>query len=150
MEDFTARLKAQLPPEMPIYQVEEVAVKSDSATKLLHRAEYLITVENLAQGITLNDWQNWLNLVNNSTEILLEKTTKSGKVNQVNLCDRLFSLTLDQVIDENKAILRYVGSCRNDGTLLTGDHVVYMLNKVSDMEFNLLHIHREKLILETD
>jgi radical SAM family uncharacterized protein/radical SAM-linked protein len=150
MEDFTARLKAQLPTEMPIYQVEEVAVKSDSATKLLHRAEYLITVENLAQGITLNDWQNWLNLVNNSTEILLEKTTKSGKVNQVNLCDRLFSLTLDQVIDENKAILRYVGSCRNDGTLLTGDHVVYMLDKVSNLEFNLLHIHREKLILETD
>ncbi len=148
IDDFTTRLKAQLPQDMPVYEVEEVGVRSDAATKLLEKAEYLITVENLEGKNTLNDWQNYLDLVNNSEEIRLEKISKSGKVNSVNLCDRLFSLTLDQVIDENKAILRYTGSCRNDGTLLTADHVVYMLNKVTNMEFHLLHIHREKLILE--
>jgi radical SAM family uncharacterized protein/radical SAM-linked protein len=153
IDDFTARLKDQLPADLPLYQVIEVGVRSDAATKLLEKAEYLITVEKSAvetqEKIAVTDWENWLNLVNNTQEILLEKKTKSGKVNQVNLCDRLFALSLDQVINDDTAILRYVGSCRNDGTLLTADHVIYMLNQVTKIDFNLLHIHREKLILET-
>lgn len=148
LDDFTARLKEQLSEDLPVYQVEEIGVKSEAATQLLNKAEYLITVEKLTDEANFEDWQNYLNLVNNSQEILLEKKTKSGKINAVNLCDRLFSLSLEKVIDQHQSILRYVGSCRNDGTLLTGDHVVYMLNKVTNFEFNLVHIHREKLILD--
>lgn len=148
LDDFTTRLKAQLPEEMPIYQVEEIDRKSPSATKLLEKAQYVITIEH-RDATSAQDWQNYLNLVKNTQEIILAKKTKSGKVNQVNLCDRLFKLELDQVINEYQAIIRYVGSCRNDGTLLTADHVVYMLNQVTQNEFNLQHIHREKLILET-
>ncbi|TVQ08496.1 MAG: TIGR03960 family B12-binding radical SAM protein [Leptolyngbya sp. DLM2.Bin27] len=41
-EDFLRRLAAQLPPEIPLYGVEEVSLKEPSATKRLDRAEYYL------------------------------------------------------------------------------------------------------------
>jgi radical SAM-linked protein len=94
--------------------------------------------------------QEWVDAVNNCTEILFEKTTKSGKKQQVNLRDRLFSLTLELPpsngeIQEFK--LRYLGSCRNDGTVLQPEHLVYTIEQVSGKNLELLHAHRERLIL---
>jgi uncharacterized protein (DUF2344 family) len=43
--------------------------------------------------------------------------------------------------------LCYVGSCRNDGTLLQPDHIVEMLERVSGQEISLLNCHRQRLIL---
>jgi uncharacterized protein (DUF2344 family) len=45
------------------------------------------------------------------------------------------------------ATLDYRGSCRNDGTLLQPDHLIYILNKVAEQEFELLHTHRQKMFL---
>jgi uncharacterized protein (DUF2344 family) len=75
----------------------------------------------------------------------------------VNLRDRLFEL---EVIEPPKrqerqekgtsAVLQYVGSCRNDGTQLRPEQVIFMLEQVAQLEFQLLHIHRNRLLLESE
>jgi len=96
-----------------------------------------------------------------ASDITWEHTTKSGKKKQVNLRDRLFELTgatdaeqavLPPNISGNstptQAIIRYRGSCRNDGTLLRPEHVTYMLEQVAEVPLQLLHTHRQRLILQ--
>jgi uncharacterized protein (DUF2344 family) len=48
-----------------------------------------------------------------------------------------------------QAIIRYRGSCRNDGTLLRPEHVTYMLEQAAGLPIRLLHAHRLRLILQT-
>lgn len=148
LEDFKQRLINNLPADIPVYKVEEIEIKSPSATKLLEKAEYTLTL-NTDDFISLETWQNWINEINNSDEIWLEKVTKTRKKIQVNLKERLFSLTLlsDDIEENHQVKINYIGSCRNDGTLLTPDQVHYMLEFVSKTNLNLLHAHREKMIL---
>jgi radical SAM-linked protein len=153
--EFQARLSAQLPKDMPIYRVESIDLAADSATQLLERAEYYLTLRPVSpdQSPTMDQWQAWIAAIHATPEIWLEQKTKSGKARMVNLCDRLFELDLlpsletDQVLPQ--VTLRYVGSCRNDGTLLRPEHLVYMLEQISQQEFQLLHIHRQQLFLTT-
>ncbi|MBE9117998.1 DUF2344 domain-containing protein [Lusitaniella coriacea LEGE 07157] len=164
IEEFRAKLMEKLPGDIPVYGIEEVEVRSPSANKLLEKAEYVLTVA-LAQGEdsppNTEAWQAWIDRAISSPEILFEKTTKSGKKKEVNLRDRLFSLTIEPnlpLVKENqqesisssiKAVkLRYIGSCKNDGTVLKPEHLVYMLDRVSGQSIELLHAHRERLILE--
>jgi radical SAM-linked protein len=151
-EEFKERLASQLPSDMPVYRVEEVDLKAPAATQALEQAEYLITVaraQSLAplQEPSAQQWQDWVEAVKCREAIEWEQTTKSGKKKQVNLCDRLFELELVEVKEDQKAILRYVGSCRNDGTLLRAEHLIYMLEQVTGLEFHLLHAHRSKMML---
>ncbi len=146
VEEFRTRLEAQLPDNLPIYKVEDVDIKSLNASRLMDKAEYLITVQS-EEDIDAA-WDKWINAIKNSQEILWEKFTKSGNKKVVNLCDRLFSLSLesdDQ--DNNTAVIRFTGSCRNDGTNLSTDNLIYMLEKVASVEFQLLQVHRQQLIL---
>lgn len=145
IEEFKQKLLDKLPSEIPIYKVEEVDQKALAATRLLEKAEYLITVKT-AELVGLDTWKNWLQLVVESPEIYWDKMTKSGKIETINLRDRLFELELDSYENE-QVVLRYVGSCRNDGTLLQPSLVVYMLEKVSQQDIQLLKIHRQKMIL---
>ena len=150
--EFRTRLAAQLPENIPIYKVEDVPLKSLNASRLLDQAEYLITVQAAGEdSINVATWQQWLEAINNSPEILWQKTTKSGKKKTINLRDRLFSLALESTSDTatNTAVLSFTGSCRNDGTNLSPDNLIYMLEKVSNIEFQLLNVHRQQLILET-
>ena len=143
-EEFRRRLGEQLPGNIPLYQVQEVEVKSPAASGLLVKAEYLLTFG----GGELNNWQEWISSVKESEEIWWEKTTKSGKKQKVNLRDRLFSLTMaTECGNDQEVVLDYVGSCRNDGTLLQPNHVVYMLEQVAQRELQLLKAHRQQLIL---
>ncbi|NER35938.1 MAG: TIGR03960 family B12-binding radical SAM protein [Oscillatoria sp. SIO1A7] len=146
--EFEAKLAAQLPPELPIYRVEQVDVKAPSATQQLERAEYLIKVEATSPEMKPPPWQDWINAVLSCSEISWEQTSKKGKVKQVNLRDRLFDLELLEVSDrEPTAVIRYVGSCRNDGTNLRPDRVVYMLESLAKEPCQLLQVHRQQLIL---
>ena len=147
LEEFQTKLTAQLPAEIPLYKVEEVDVKSPSATQILERAEYLIAVTT-AENNSLENWQRWIELINNSAEILWEKTTKRGRKQQVNLCDRLFALTLEEAKNDS-VVLRFLGSCRNDGTKISPENIIYMLEKVAQQEFELLQVHRQQLILNS-
>jgi radical SAM family uncharacterized protein/radical SAM-linked protein len=150
LADFQQRLRAVLPADIPIYQVKEIDIKAPSATKLLDQAEYSITV-GIEQAVSLPQWQQWIDQIWQATEILLVKKTKSGKPVTLNLREHLFSLTLISPVEaqESQAIatLDYRGSCRNDGTLLQPDHLIYILNKVAEQEFELLHTHRQKMFL---
>jgi radical SAM family uncharacterized protein/radical SAM-linked protein len=156
--EFRDRLAAQLPSNVPLYQVAEIPLNAPPATQILTQAEYEITVEwaqsEKAVVPTLQDWQGWIDKISASAEIWVEQTTKSGKIQQVNLRDRLFAL---QLVSQSpaaiadpllSATLRYVGSCRNDGTLLRPDHLVLMLEQAASQSFHLLKIHRNRLILE--
>ncbi|NJR69734.1 MAG: TIGR03960 family B12-binding radical SAM protein [Synechococcales cyanobacterium CRU_2_2] len=122
-------------------------------------------------------WQTWVERLLASPEVLLEKVTKSGKTQVFNGRDRLQSLELvppDLLKSEGLAIaepspplslnltlglnpapsppvaLRYVGSCRNDGTLLRPEQLLQMLEQVSGRSLQLRHAHRRRLILTRD
>ena len=144
VEEFRTRLAVQLPENIPIYKVEDVDIKSLNASRLMDKAEYLITVQ--SEEDTEAAWDRWIDAIKNSQEILWEKFTKSGNKKVVNLCDRLFSLSLESTQD-NKAVIRFTGSCRNDGTNLSTDNLVYMLEQVARIEVQLLSVHRQQLIL---
>ena len=146
LEEFRTKLAAQLPENIPIYQVAEVDLKSLNASRLMEQAEYLITLQVAEDRVTA--WQQWIDAINNSQEILWEKFTKSGNKKVINLCDRLFSLNLESETD-NQAVIRFTGSCRNDGTNLSPDNLVYMLEQVSQREIQLLNVHRQQLILNS-
>jgi len=140
-----------------LYRVEVVDLKTPSATQLLEQAEYWITVTVAASEDatspsypTPEQWQSWIAAVKAQETIDWEQTTKSGKVQTINLRDRLFDLALMPAhpeLDQATTVLRFVGSCRNDGTLLKPEQVLYILEQVSGREFRLLQSHRNQLFL---
>ncbi|MGI8935045.1 MAG: TIGR03960 family B12-binding radical SAM protein [Phormidesmis sp.] len=158
--DFSARLQAQLPESVPIYQTAAISLETPSATKCLDQAEYLLAVD--TQDGT-GDWAQWVQQVLAAEQIMQTKTTKSGKTKEVDLRSRLFTLALAEAdilmdlpaavrdrlspVETTGQVIRYTGSCRNDGTLLRPQAVVTMLESVSDQEIVLGHIHRVRLIL---
>lgn len=145
---FQAKLVAQLPSNIPVYLVEEVDLKAPSATQSLSKAEYLLTVAT-DPDVSLDCWQQWIEALKANDKIEIDITTKSGKKQTIDLRDRLFEMEIQQGSGggEPSRTLRYVGSCQNDGNLLRPDHVIYMLQKVAPVEFQLLRSHRLKLIL---
>ncbi|REJ57178.1 MAG: TIGR03960 family B12-binding radical SAM protein [Microcystis wesenbergii TW10] len=145
LERFKQQLSAQLPADLPVYQVEEIPLNAPAATRLLEKAAYLLTFN--SEGIDCQQWQNWIEAIKQATVMEREKTTKSGKKVTINLREQLYELELKTV--DNQAVLCYVGSCRNDGTLLQPDHIVEMLERVSGQEISLLNCHRQRLILGT-
>jgi radical SAM family uncharacterized protein/radical SAM-linked protein len=148
LEEFQHRLQSQLTSEMPILQVETINLKAMAATRLLDRAEYELTLTTESE-IAPDMVEDWIAQVLSRSEFFWEKTTKSGKKIEVNLRDRLFELVLVEVINSHRFKLRYIGSCRNDGTLLQPEQVIYCLEQVAQQEFELQHVHRQRLILES-
>ncbi len=149
---FQEQLAHQLPVDIPIYRVEVVELKAPAATQLLSRAEYLISVA-VVEDASPGQWRDWVEAIKARDAIWLEQTTKSGKSQVVNLRDRLFELELVKSSigaggeENSRYVLRYVGSCRNDGTQLKPAGVIFMLEQVTQSEFQLLHIHRSRLLL---
>lgn len=161
---FQEKLAAQLPSDMPVYRVVDVDLKAASATQLLEKAEYLITVA-AVESASPEEWEGWVEAIKASESILIEQTTKSGKKKQTNLRDRLFELEVNeprrraseakgdsplerQETGEEGVVLRYLGSCQNDGTVLKPEHIVFMLEQVTGREFQMLHAHRRQLLLK--
>ncbi len=147
---FRQKLVQALPSDIPIYDVAQVDLKAPSAAQGLETAEYLLTVANQTTA-TSAQWQEWIDTIKQKDEIWWEQTTKSGKTQMINLRDRLFELELmetnSNLAEESAVILRYLGSCRHDGTLLRPEQILFMLEEVAGSEFVLLHIHRNRLVL---
>ncbi|WP_265262522.1 TIGR03960 family B12-binding radical SAM protein [Spirulina subsalsa] len=137
--EFERLLKEKLPPDIPVYEVQEIDLQSKSANRLLQQAEYTLEVA----GEEAN-WEGWINEVLGRSEILFEKTTKSGKRQMINLRDRLFSLSLLSSTPSG-AKLHYLGSYTNEGVVLHPEHILFMLEQVSGQPLELLHAHREQL-----
>jgi radical SAM-linked protein len=166
-ETFREKLAGVLPAEIPLYSVEEVDLKARSASQLLERAEYYITVA--AAGAGEASWEDWVRAITGSEAIVSELTAQSGQTKLVNLRERLFELEVVECREDKSsqpelplpssvlcyrshcalphAVLRYTGSCRNDGNLLRPEHLVCMLEQVTGHEFQLLHAHRNQLFL---
>ncbi|MEG4855344.1 TIGR03960 family B12-binding radical SAM protein [Microcoleus sp. B5-D4] len=174
IESFREKLAAKLPENIPIYKVESIDLKAPSASQLLEAAEYVITVasagsltengqlggENAAPVSVAPDanWEAWVKTIVETEAFWRVHTTKSGKTHNVNLRDRLHKLELvEQKPDsstsarsgtsEGRAVLRFTGSCRSDGNLLKPEHIVFMLEQVSQQEIQLLQVERSQLIL---
>lgn len=148
--EFQEKLAVQLPADIPVYRVEEVDLNLPMVTRLLARGEYLITIT-ANQEATMGQWHDWVEQILATKVIEWEQSTKSGKKQVVNLRDRLFELAVVEAKHDRgqeAVVLRYLGSCRNDGTLLRSDHIIYMLEQVTGGEFQLLHIHRSKVEFE--
>ncbi|WP_159786471.1 TIGR03960 family B12-binding radical SAM protein [Sodalinema gerasimenkoae] len=143
--EFQQRLQEQLPPDMPIYDVQTVPVKGLAATRVLERAQYQLSLrcENAS-------WADWVAAVLESDELWSEHRSKSGKTRAINLRERLFALDYIDSPHSEPAIVTYEGSCRNDGTLLRPAQVVEMLEAVSGAEIALEHVHRQQLILRPE
>lgn len=153
--DFLQRFAAQLPPEIPLYGVEEVSLQEPSATKRLDQAEYYLRIA--PEEVSVAPWQRWIDAVLALNEFLWEKQTKSGKTQMVDLRERLHDLTvispdhplpvgLEYPKEDCGVWLRVVGNCRNDGNLLRPEHVVSMVEQVSNQSLTLHHVHRSQLI----
>jgi radical SAM family uncharacterized protein/radical SAM-linked protein len=149
VEEFRAKLTAQLPPNIPIYDVTEVNPQSPAATQILEKAEYELTIDAAEIEIPPQQWQAWIEKVLSQDELWFEQTTKSGKVHSVNGRDRLFDLQFVQAISD-RVVIRYIGSCRNDGTLLRPEQVIIFLEQVAQQELRLLKIHRTQLFLANE
>ena len=167
--DFRQKLVATLPENIPVYRVEPIDLKAPSANQLLEAAEYLITVavagvlaengeldrENAAAASVANNanWEDWVKTIVQTEAFWRVHTTKSGKTQDVNLRDRLHKLELVEPKSvashnsEGTAVLRYTGSCRSDGNLLKPEHLVFMLEQVSQHQMQLLEVQRSQLIL---
>jgi len=150
VDTFREKLTQVLPKEIPVYKVAQLDLKAPAATQQLDAAEYLLTVDSCPQA-TRWQWQEWIDTINNKSEIWWEQTTNSsGQTQLVNLRERLWELELmpnSSHPASTAIILRYLGSCRHDGTLLRPEQILFMLEKISGIEFQLLHIHRNRLVL---
>ncbi|MEG4075079.1 TIGR03960 family B12-binding radical SAM protein [Microcoleus sp. Pol14C2] len=174
IESFREKLVAKLPENIPIYKVESIDLKAPSANQLLEAAEYVITVavggsltengeldgENSAPVPVAPDanWEAWVKTIAETEAFWRVHTTKSGKTQDINLRQRLHKLELVQhkpdsstsarsATSEGRAVLRYTGSCRSDGNVLKPEHIVFMLEQVSQQEIQLLQVERSQLIL---
>ncbi|MEM7793813.1 MAG: TIGR03960 family B12-binding radical SAM protein [Cyanobacteria bacterium P01_C01_bin.118] len=163
LSEFRQRLQAQLSDTLPIYDVEEVDIKAPSATKALEQADYLLSLTTESQDLTAADWQQWIDQVLAADEIVDTHTTKSGKVKQINLRERLHHLEIVHQLPDNlpddvtqrlstrgQVVMRYVGTCRNDGNMLRPGQLLRMLERQQDNDTHSLqlgHIHRQQQIL---
>ncbi|MEH2233386.1 MAG: TIGR03936 family radical SAM-associated protein [Nostoc sp.] len=150
VDTFFRKLAHEMPTDIPIYNVEQIDLKASAATQLLESAEYLITVAALAETTPIQ-WQNWIDTIKAKEELWYEQITKSGKSQLINLRDRLFELELvethNSIAESMSSAIRYLGSYRQDGLLLRPEQILFMLEAVAGIEFQLLHIHRNRLIL---
>ena len=141
--EFQQRLAAELNGDLPIYSIVEMPLAQPLATQVLEQAEYRLKI----QAETETDWPRSISAVLAATEIMQTQTTKSGKEKEVNLRERLFELELLNAEDLS-AEIRYIGSCRNDGTMLRPEQMIFMLSQMAGISLDLNSAVRLRLIFE--
>ncbi|MEL7507934.1 MAG: TIGR03960 family B12-binding radical SAM protein [Cyanobacteria bacterium J06554_1] len=160
--DFRQRLQEQLSDTLPIYEVDEVDIKAPSATKALEQADYLLAIT-AQEAHRPALWQQWIDQILATDEISDTHTTKSGKIKQINLRERLHRLEIVTALPSNlpssvsnrlssgdSTVVRYVGSCRNDGNMLRPEQLLRMLERQQEETnpLHLVHVHRQRLLFK--
>ncbi|MDB9540489.1 TIGR03960 family B12-binding radical SAM protein [Anabaenopsis tanganyikae CS-531] len=149
VENFRQQLVQELPGDIPIYKVASIDLKATAANQVIEAAAYVIKLAT-SRSVTATQWQEWIDAIKAKNDLWWEKTSKSGKKELVNLRSRLFELELVETetsTAESTAVMHYLGSCRHDGVVLRPEQILSMLEIVSLEEFQLLHIHRNQLVL---
>ncbi|MEO0649024.1 MAG: DUF2344 domain-containing protein, partial [Cyanobacteria bacterium J06650_10] len=140
-------------------------LEAETASEDAHSTDAYSTDAHSTVGAVASqeDWANWVAQVIAADQVMHTKTTKSGKKKEVDLRSRLFQLEIvdpsqlselptavqTRLQDTGQCIVRYVGSCRNDGTLLRPRGVLTMLETFSTRPLSLGHIHRAQLVLNS-
>ena len=146
VETLQRRLSDQLPTELEVVDAIALDLSEPSATKALAAAEYICTVQ-ARQAV---DWDDIVTGILSESEIWLDKTSKSGKAYRVNGRELLYQLSVE-TCEKTRAKLRYLGCCRNDGTMLRPGQLVDMLaTQIPDsVELHLGFVERQKLIFSS-
>lgn len=178
--EFRDRLAAELPPELPLYEVADLDLKSPSANQLILQATYQLTFvpstgwqEDQQAAEIESQWRQILQTTLAQTEFHYEYQTKSKKTQVINLRDRLdqlefvsFNPGLAQAVSQShdpalpspaprifsaaSVTIQYQGACRADGTSLKHEHVMWMLEQISGLALQLLKTHRLDLVLQPE
>ncbi len=146
-QEFLEQLKAQLPADIPLYEITEIPVNSPSNTELLMATQYRLTFAVDDPSVTV-DWSGWVRQILSTSELWWEGKTKSGKPKRINLRDKLHHLELIKLAG-NQAEILYEGAWSHDGQSLHPDHVLFLFQTIGSPGVNLIHIHREKLIFRS-
>jgi radical SAM family uncharacterized protein/radical SAM-linked protein len=151
--EFQTQLAEQLPAGVPLYRTEVIDLKAPAANQLLEQADYELTVaiSSSFESSPAAQWQIWIDAVLAQEQIWLERITKSGVVQPINLRDRLAVLQMIREQTPDVATLYYQGHCQpNNGLPLKPDQVIFMLEQFSAQELHLRQIHRCRLILSEE
>ncbi len=140
-EEFYERLKDQLPDEMPIYDVSEISLQAPAAAVDLIGAVYTLTLSPI-DGI-----EKTIESILQADSIWMDKTTKSKKIQTIDLRKRLFNMKL---VNQNPLQIEYAGSLLTDGNSLKPDYVLFMINQFSQAEVKLEKVHRNRLIFNSE
>ncbi|MFZ4640266.1 MAG: TIGR03936 family radical SAM-associated protein, partial [Nodosilinea sp.] len=155
-ESFRQRLAAQLPDEIPLYTVVEVPLEGPSATKVLEQAEYYLRLAADSHPHPSPPWQDWVTGLLAIDTLPWVKVTKSGRSQTIDLRPLLYTM---EIVDPNslpvpalapdpqEVVVRWLGSCRNDGNLLRPDQLAWMLEQVAGEPLVIRHRHRSRLVL---
>ncbi|MEN9207516.1 MAG: TIGR03960 family B12-binding radical SAM protein [Gloeomargarita sp. GMQP_bins_120] len=144
---FVQALRAQLPPEIPLYEVAEVPVHAPAATQLLAAAEYRLTLA-LDDPEAEADWQGWVQAILDAEAMWWEGQRKNGQPKRLNLramLNRLEVLTASA----QQAEVFYRGALSPDGQSLQPEQVLFMFQKVGSSAMTLARVHRERVILRS-
>ncbi len=155
-ESFRQRLAAQLPDEIPLYTVMEVPLEAPSATKVLEQAEYYLRLAADNHPHPCPPWQDWVTSLLAIDTLPWVKVTKAGRSQTIDLRPLLYAI---EIVDPNslpvpalapdpqEVVVRWLGSCRNDGNLLRPDQLAWMLEQVAGEPLVIRHRHRSRLVL---
>ncbi len=142
-EVFQARLVAELPTDLPVYEVITSALKSPSCTQVVDRAEYQLT---LVSHHDL-DWQQLVRQVLENPDLNVERLhKKTQKTRYLPARDWLLELRVTQSTPQ-RAQIYYQGSCRNSGEVLRPADILSWLTTASQVEIHSECIHRVRLWL---
>lgn len=142
LADLRQKLSAQLPTDMPLTEIAEISLKAPSANKSMLSAEYAVTV----RANTAIAWGKAVKDVLAAEALWLEKISKSGKVRRINGRELLEGLELLEQ-SECLARFRYQARCRNDGTNLSPQQAIALLEQVSETELEMQQVERLRSIL---
>ncbi|NJK35400.1 MAG: TIGR03960 family B12-binding radical SAM protein [Oscillatoriales cyanobacterium SM2_2_1] len=139
LDEFRQRLAAQLPPEIPVYDVVEIPSHAPAAESILTAAEYLLTLA-VPEPMGPADLEGAISRVLAMPSFEFTKVSKSGKPQIINVRDRLLDLTL-----EADCQVRFVGRALPQ-CILKAENVIAMLNAALGAEVTCTQVHRLRLI----
>ncbi|MBC7881200.1 MAG: TIGR03960 family B12-binding radical SAM protein [Anaerolineae bacterium] len=135
-------LQKQLPTGIEILSVTPIEPKSPAAASLLQSAEYALAIHGGSA-----DWPSIVAQILAAETLNVERISKKSG-NPYTLDCRSWLTELETITcDEDGLEVRYVGACRNDGTVLRPDDILQLLKQFSGLELSLGNIHRLALRL---
>ncbi len=143
-DEFLQKLQAELPANLPLYSVAQVALNSPALAVLMQEAMYNLT---LTTELPL-DWAGVIQQIVQATDLTVDRVhKKSQTTRQVVARPWLLDLTLMEATPL-QAVIRVHALCQNDGQILRPTDLVAWIHKISGSEVHLAFAHREGVVLQ--